>query len=115
MAKKAPKKKASKKPVKKVLKKKVAKRASAKKPLRKKAAVKVKKVKITQEQISALLKKGQERGFLTTSEILYALPNIEDDVIGLEKVYDELKERGVEVKDVREFLQVKGKKEKKPK
>src|SRR3989344_4882618 len=74
-----------------------------------------KRVKITQEQIDALLKKGSERGFLTTSEILYALPTIEYNIEELEKVYDELKERGVEVKDVREFLQLKSKKEKKPK
>jgi len=73
------------------------------------------RAKVTREQIDALLKKGGERGFLTTSEILYALPSIEDNVDELETIYDELKERGVEVKDVREFLQIKGKKEKKDK
>ncbi|OGZ73842.1 MAG: RNA polymerase sigma factor RpoD [Candidatus Staskawiczbacteria bacterium RIFCSPLOWO2_01_FULL_38_12b] len=71
--------------------------------------------KITQEQIDILLKKGSERGFLTTSEILYSLPSIENDIEGLEKIYDELKERGVEVKDVREFLEIKPKKDKKDK
>jgi len=100
---------AKKKPKHKKLSKKVPKR---KKGLKIKRA---KRVKITQEQIDGLIKKGSERGFLTTSEILYSLPNIEDDVEGLENVYDELKERGVEVKDVREFLEVKGKKEKKGK
>ncbi|MSU54610.1 MAG: sigma-70 family RNA polymerase sigma factor [Candidatus Staskawiczbacteria bacterium] len=70
---------------------------------------------ITKEQVDTLLKKGSERGFLTTSEILYALPSIEYNVDELEKVYDELKERGVEVKDVKEFLQLKSKKEKKQK
>src|SRR5258708_4048942 len=96
---------------KKVTKKKIkipAKKKAAKKPLKKKAVVKVKAAKINKEQIDAILKKGSERGFLTTSEILYALPNIENDVDGLEKVYDEMRERGVEVKDVREFLHVKG-------
>ncbi len=73
------------------------------------------KLKITREQIDALIRKGSERGFLTTSEILYSLPNIEHNIDALEQVYDELKERGVEVKDVREFLEVKSKKEKKDK
>jgi len=75
----------------------------------------MKGAKITQEQIGALLKKGQERGFLTTSEILYALPDIEYNVSELENVYDQLKEMGVEVKEVREFLEVKSKKPKKDK
>ncbi len=73
------------------------------------------RVKITQEQINTLLKKGSERGFITTSEILYSFPNIERNVEELEKIYDELKERGVEVKDVREFLEIKSKKDKKDK
>ncbi|OGZ68816.1 MAG: RNA polymerase sigma factor RpoD [Candidatus Staskawiczbacteria bacterium RIFCSPHIGHO2_02_FULL_42_22] len=73
------------------------------------------KVKITQAQIDALLQKGHERGFITTSEILYAFPYIENNVDDLENIYDQLKESGVEVKDVREFLEVKSKKTKKDK
>jgi RNA polymerase primary sigma factor len=72
--------------------------------------------KISQQQIDALVKKGAERGFLTTSEILYALPNIEHNVAALEEVYDQLKEMGVQVKEAREFLETapkNGKKEKK--
>src|SRR3989338_1396002 len=97
--------------------KKISKKTFRKKPAKKKSHKKVKsvKVKITQEQIDALLKKGGERGFLTTAEILYSLPSIEYNVDQLENLYDELKERGVEVRDVREFLEIKGKKEKKPK
>src|SRR5438046_644880 len=74
-----------------------------------------KKTKVTQEQISTLLKKGEERGFITTSEILYVIPNIENNIDDLENIYDELKERGVQVKDVREFLELRPKKEKKGK
>ncbi len=96
---------------KKILKK----RKIQKRNLKKRVIKKVKKIKITQEQIDSFLKKGSERGFVTTSEILYSFPNIENNVDELEKIYDELKERGVEVKDVREFLEVKSKKEKKPK
>ncbi len=73
------------------------------------------RVKVTKEEIDALVKKGEERGFLTTAEILYAMPNIERNVIQLEKTYDLLKERGVEIKEAREFLDVSIKKEKKQK
>jgi len=74
------------------------------------------RVKVTKEQVDSLVKKGEERGFLTTSEILYSIPNIERNVSGLEEIYDVLKERGVEIKEATEFLEVKsGKKEKKPK
>ncbi len=113
MAKKTKPKKAAK--VKKIVKKSVKNVAKKAKSRAVKAARALRPVKVSQEQINALLKKGSERGFLTTSEILYALPNIESDVEGLEKIYDQLKEMGVEVRDVREFLEVKGKKEKKQK
>ncbi len=95
-----------KKPVKKekkMPKKKMAKRAP------------VKKVKISQEQINALLKKGDERGFITTSEVLSFLPNVESNIEELERVYDLLRERGIQLKEVREFLHIESKKEKKNK
>ncbi|MSU54812.1 MAG: sigma-70 family RNA polymerase sigma factor [Candidatus Staskawiczbacteria bacterium] len=114
---------------KKVLKKKIKKVTKLKKVLKKKKPLKSKKVKkarrpqpkqkktkVTQEQIDTLLKKGGERGFLTTSEILYTIPDIENNIEELEKIYDVLKEDGIEVKEVREFLEIKsGKKEKKAK
>ncbi|MBX4201191.1 sigma-70 family RNA polymerase sigma factor [Candidatus Parcubacteria bacterium] len=104
--------------------KKVKKTKPKKAPAKKKALKNIKRgkkvaaaprQKITQEQIDTLLKKGSERGFLTTSEILYSLPNIETNITLLESIYDQLKERGVAVKEQREFLEVKSKKEKKAK
>ncbi len=94
--------------VKKIVKKKT---VTQKKPEK---APKIQK-KISQEQIDILLKKGGERGFITTSEVLHLIPNIEYDIEGLEHVYDILRERGVELKEAREFLEVGGKKEKKAK
>ena len=111
MKKKLKKKKLSKKRI----TRKILKRKKRKKVKKLKKATRAKKIKITQAEIDTLLKKGSERGFLTTSEILYAFPSIENNVDELEKIYDELKERGVEVKDVREFLEVKDKKGKKEK
>ncbi len=74
-----------------------------------------KKSVIDPAQLATLIRKGEERGFITTSEILYAFPKIEYDVEGLEKVYDDFKERGVAVKEVQEFLETKKQKEKKSK
>jgi len=90
-----------------------------KKVLKKKVSHKIervnKKTVIDQVQLDALLKKGEERGFVTTSEILYSFPKIEHDIEGLEKVYDDFKERGVQIKEMQEFLETKTKKEKKGK
>ena len=102
----------------KVIKKKVAKPSPIKKGKKApKGQIRVERISkkdvIDPVQLEKLLNKGQERGFITTSEILYAFPRIEMDIEGLEKVYDDFKERGVAVKEVTEFLETKAKKEKK--
>jgi len=118
--------KAKKKKPKKVKKiKKVKKQKKAKKVVKKKVAkkkvVKVKTERVSKKsvidpaQLETLIKKGEERGFVTTSEILYAFPRIERDIEGLEKIYDDFKERGVQIKEMPEFLETKSKKEKKGK
>jgi len=58
----------------------------------------------TEEKIEKLIEKGQERGFITVSEIMYFFPNVEKDIKGLEIFYDELERRGIEIEDVEEFL-----------
>ena len=116
-------KKIKKKKVKKVKKaKKVKKQKKIKKTVKKKRVAKARKTErvskksvIDQAQLDALIKKGEERGFVTTSEILYAFPNIERNIEGLEKVYDDFKERGVQIKEMQEFLETKKQKEKKGK
>jgi RNA polymerase primary sigma factor len=99
--------------------KKIKKARRAKRVLQKKrAATVVKKSRkpvIDQAQLDALLKKGEERGFVTTSEILYAFPNIEKNIAAFEKIYDDFKERGVQIKEMQEFLETKKQKEKKAK
>jgi len=96
-------------------KKKIIAKVKRKKVFKKKVVKRQSKIKIKQEQIEALLKKGQERGFITTSEILNFIPNIENNISELERVYDLLKEKGVELKEVKEFLEIKTVKEKKSK
>ncbi len=112
-------------------KKKIKKQKKAKKLLKSKKPKKIKKSKkvakktakrsytkksyVDKDQLDALIKKGEERGFVTTSEILYAFPKIERDIEGFELAYDNLKERGIQIKDMQEFLEVKSKKDKKAK
>lgn len=83
--------------------------------LKKRVLKRVRKTKISQEQIDALLKKGTERGFITTSEILNFIPNVENNIEALETIYDSLKEKGVQIKEAREFLAIPTGKEKKAK
>jgi len=60
----------------------------------------------TPEKFQELIKKGKERGFVTYSEILYYFPEIERDIKGLEKLYDDLEKEGIEVKEVKELISV---------
>ncbi len=57
------------------------------------------------EKIEDLIKKGTSRGFITYSEILHSFPRIEEDINGLEKLYQKLEDKGIEIKEVREFLE----------
>ncbi len=88
-------------------------KAVAKKPARK--AERTKKSVIDPGQVATLVRKGEERGFVTTSEILYAFPKIERDIEGLENLYDNFRERGIQIKEMQEFLETKKQKEKKAK
>ena len=89
--------------------KKIKKRKGGKKIIRRGKRKKkiIKKKIITSEKIEALIKKAEPRGFVTFAEILYYFPKIEKDIKGLEKLYQELEKRGIEVKESREFLEIK--------
>jgi RNA polymerase primary sigma factor len=91
------------KPVKSLKKAKVAKTKKAKP---KKAEKTVRKGKVfLPEKLQALLEKGRQRGFVTSSEILSFFPEVERDISGLENLYDELDKNGIEMKEAREFLE----------
>jgi len=62
---------------------------------------------VTPEKMDELIKKGENRGFITYSEILNAFPDIEKDMAGLDTLYEELEKRGIEAKESREFLELK--------
>ena len=67
------------------------------------------------EKLEELLEKGRKRGFVTYSEILYFFPEIERDIKGIDKLYEDLEREGIEVKEVRELLSLEEKKPRKTK
>jgi len=58
----------------------------------------------TPEKVNLLLKKGKERGFVTFSEILFYFPEIEQDLKGLESLFEEFEKQGIEIKEGKRFL-----------
>jgi len=57
------------------------------------------------EKFQQLVGKGKQRGFVTFSEILAFFPEVEKDIKGLEKLYDDLEKEGIEIKEAKEFLE----------
>ncbi len=50
-----------------------------------------------EENLEKLVKRGQDRGFVTDAEILTYFPNIEKDVSFLERIYDSLEKEGLKI------------------
>ncbi len=111
--KKAKKKTTKKKAVKKIIRKKTKKKAK-KKTTKKKAVNKVVKKTIKKhgvksrlpKQLEELMKLGQSRGFVTEDEMMHAMPEIERDLGGLEAFYEGLEDRGIDVVNSDDILQV---------
>jgi len=66
-----------------------------------------KKKIFTEEKIQLLIQKAEPRGFLTFAEILASCPEVERDIEGLERLYDTLAKKGIEVKEAKELLEIK--------
>ena len=91
-------------PKKKITRKKV---GRSPKITRKRAVKKItrrRKELITPEKIEKLIARGRERGFITESEILKLIPRIEEDISGLENVFEELKNNNIKIIEAVEFL-----------
>ena len=65
--------------------------------------VKIKKP-ISKEEIQALIERGRQKGFVTDSEILHFVPQIERDIEGLEKLYAELDAANIKVIESAELI-----------
>lgn len=83
-------------------KKAVRKKAKAKKTAGFKQSLKI----FPADKMNRLTEKGRERGFVTYSEILYFFPEIEKDVRGLERLFEDLEKIGIEIKETKELLTV---------
>ena len=104
-------KKVVKKTAKKIIKKKLTKRkAIAKKPIKKRTAAK-KKLGVGDEQIKELINRGKSRGFITQEEIVHIIPDVEDDIVGLEYLYEQLEQNNIEVRDTVDIIDFSDKKE----
>jgi RNA polymerase primary sigma factor len=63
-----------------------------------------KRGKVTDEIIKNLIGKSRGRGFLTEQEIIKAVPRIEEDIEGLEELYEQLKTAHVKVLERKEYI-----------
>jgi RNA polymerase primary sigma factor len=90
-------KKAAKPAVKKKVTKSVTKKATAKQES--KAVAK-------KNAVDELLARGKQRGFVTEDEIIHILPDVEQDLEGLEALYEELETSGVRIVGSEEMLKI---------
>jgi len=70
----------------------------------KKAVKRHKKSKVTDDIIKILISKSRGRGFLTEQEILKAVPRIEEDIEGLEELYEQLKTAHVKILEKKDYI-----------
>ncbi|MDH5442143.1 MAG: sigma-70 family RNA polymerase sigma factor [Candidatus Nomurabacteria bacterium] len=105
------KKTATKKTAKKAVKK-AAKKVAKKSPSRKIAKGKMTKSQQRTALADEILKKGKSRGYVTYDEILKTFPDIETDVMFLDKLYDDFSTAGVDVLEGGNFLNLDAEEEK---
>ncbi len=97
------------KPAKKTVAKKVAKaKAPIKKAGAKKAPTAKQEVKATAKKnaVEELLLRGKQRGFVTEDEIIHILPDVEEDLEGLELLYEKLENGGIRIIGSEEILKI---------
>ena len=98
---------------KKISRLKQAKRKILKKPIKRKLPIKkakkkikkrVKKGAISQEQINELISRGRQRGFVTEAEIIQIVPRAEEDLAGLEHLYECLDRENIKIESAPEIV-----------
>jgi len=62
------------------------------------------RIAIKEEALKELIKRGKSRGFVTLSEVLKFFPRAEEDIAGLEEIYQKLESEGLRVEDSVDFL-----------
>ncbi len=97
-------KKAVKKPAKKKVAKKAVKKVTKAKKKVKRAPRAPKAEMPSEEKLDDLLNKGQGRGFITETEMLYVFPEVEDYLRGYEDFLDRLDAHGIQVLEMKEGM-----------
>jgi len=59
---------------------------------------------ISEKEIETLVARGKQKGFVTDTEIMHVIPQIERDIEGLEKLYKILEAANIKVVDSVEFI-----------
>jgi RNA polymerase primary sigma factor len=87
-----------KKPIAKPVKKPVAKQEEPKvKKPKETAEEKKERLELQEKKAEIIITKGRERGFITYDEIIREFPNVEDDILFLDELYDKLAQVGIDV------------------
>ncbi|MFA7169752.1 MAG: RNA polymerase sigma factor RpoD [Candidatus Paceibacterota bacterium] len=85
-----------------------------KEPVKKIQKVKAKKADLEVKEIAEdenkrlveLISRGKSKGFVTEQEIIHIFPDIENDIEGLEELYDELEKHNIKVEDSVDIIDV---------
>jgi RNA polymerase primary sigma factor len=106
-------KKAKKKIIKKIVKKKSKtkifkekEKTKKEKSFAKKASSKKRSSIFPPEKVKLLFERSNARGFVVFSEILNLFPSFEKDIRGMEQLYQELEDKGIEIKERKGFLEL---------
>ncbi|QQR76709.1 sigma-70 family RNA polymerase sigma factor [Candidatus Nomurabacteria bacterium] len=93
-----------------------AKANAAKKPKERPAGTKLnsaeKKALVLEQKSSLLIEKGRKRGFITYDEILQVFPDIENNILFLDELYDKFTVAGIDILEGGNLLDVDGPKDK---
>ena len=71
---------------------------------KKKEAIQIKRTQIKEEAIKELVERGKSRGFVTFQEVLKFFPKAEEDIQGLEEIYQILENEGIKIEDSTRFV-----------
>ena len=90
----------------------IVKKNAKKRNLKRTAKIKVaEKFEISEKQVQNLITRGKSRGFVTQEEIVHIIPNVENDISGLEYLYEQFEQNGIEVRDTVDIIDFDDKKE----
>ncbi len=61
---------------------------------------------LNEQQLAELIERGQDRGYVTDTEVLHYFPKIEQDVTFLDEIYKQLEEKSIKVIETTQLIDV---------